>query len=120
MARPRRQPAKQEPKDNEHLDGESGNDELFASSIYQDPKLVYEHNGRRVDDIRLAFAGNVGLARWTHDDLELFKGLKEGDTVEWKVTAVVRKSGHTLKKPTAKLGAKLVETKTIEVHSITP
>lgn len=116
---PRRRPADESPRDDEHLDGEGGNEELFDGSIYQDPELVYEHNGRRVDDIRVAFAGQLALARWTKDDLELFKSLKEGDEIEWKVTAIVRKSGHTLKRPTQKTGAKLIETKVLEVHSLT-
>jgi len=103
--------------DREHLDDDA-QDEMFDGSIYDDPALVLEHSGRRVDAIRVTFGGGVQLERWQVSDVDMFKELKEGQEVEFLVTGVVRSNSFAMKKATAKRGAQLHQTKTIDVHSL--
>lgn len=92
-------------------------DELFDGSVYTDPRLKIERNGRRITDIEVGFSGTVPLNRYDHDDVAWHQGLVEGSEVELHITATVTKDGFTFKRATEKDGAKLVERKTLEVHS---
>ena len=93
-------------------------DELFDGSVYTDPRLKIEKNGRRITDIEVGFSGTVSLNRYDHDDVDWHQGLVEGSEVELRVTATVTKDGFTFKRATENAGAKFIERKTLEVHSL--
>lgn len=97
---------------------DAGDGQLFDGSIYNDPRLKIEKNGRTITHIAVAFGGTVDLNRWSHDHVAWHQGLKEGSEVELLVTATVTKDGFQFKPATEKAGAKLVETKTLTIHSI--
>ena len=103
-----------EPREQETRTG----DELFDGNVYTDPRLKIERNGRRITDIEVGFSGTVPLNRYDHDDVDWHQGLVEGSEVELRITATVTKDGFTFKRATESAGAKLIERKTLEVHSL--
>lgn len=97
---------------------DAGDGQLFDGNIYRDPRLRIEKNGRTITDIQIGFGGTVPLRRHTVDHVEWHQDLKEGQEIELLVTATVTKDGFQFKPPTDKAGAKLIETKTLTVHTI--
>lgn len=92
---------------------------LFDTNAYNDPRLeLHTKDGKRVNEIAVAFGGGVDLRRLNISDVEFFKSLRLGDEVELTVTCIVGAEGDTEKPPTEKRGKVIAARKTLRIHSI--
>ncbi len=92
-------------------------DDLFDGSVYDDPRLKLEtRDGRRIAAIEISFTGAVALQRLAVDDVDLFKGLRLGQEVEFVVTGTV--AADTTKEKKTRDTTTVVARKTIRVHTL--
>lgn len=90
---------------------------LFDGNVYDDPRLVLEHNGRRVTDIRVGFLGGLELGRHRVEDVGWFRSLREGQSFELVVSGTVTGTVHVLR-ATEKHGTQLIETRRLSIDSV--
>lgn len=92
---------------------------LFNPNAYEDPRLrLTTKDGRRVNEISLAFNGAIDLHRLRHGDVSFFRSLKLGDEIELTVTCIVAGDADIEKPATAQRGKVIHARKTLRVHSL--
>lgn len=91
---------------------------LFDGNVYDDPRLKIEHHGRRVTAIELGFLGGVKLNRNDVGDVAFHQGLREGQSVDFLVSATVTGTRFQLR-ATEKHGTQLIERRMLAIDSVT-
>lgn len=100
----------------EQVDTETG--ELFDPSKFTDPRLeLLSKDGRRIDEILVAFNGSITLQRHAVDDVQLWQRLIMGADVEFTVTGRIVGDALTIKPATEKRREILSGKRTVGVHS---